>query len=74
MAVSTRGDSVVVSKMGSTDLKDYLVHRFGVQQATKVYGYQQMLMLHGPAEMQRILGPERYVEVLIILREAGLNV
>ena len=73
MAILARQDSTVL-KLGSADLKDYLVRRLGVQQATKVYGYQQMLMLHGPAELQRILGPERYVEILITLRQAGLDV
>ena len=33
-----------------------------------------MLVLHGPIEVQRVLGPDRYVEVLVMLREAGLDV
>ena len=73
MGLTTRQGGAVM-KLGSADLKDYLVRRLGVQQATTVYGYQQMLMLHGPAELQRILGPERYVEILITLRQAGLEV
>lgn len=60
--------------MNGADLKDYLVRRFGVQQATKLYGYYQMLILHGPVEVQRTLGPDRYVQVLVMLREAGLDV
>lgn len=73
MVVTVRRDGIVW-RMGGTDLKDYLVRRYGVQKATKLYGYHQMLSLHGATEMQRILGPERYVEVLVMLREAGLDV
>jgi hypothetical protein len=73
MVVLVRRDGVTRQMRGG-DLKDYLVRRFGVQQATKLYGYHQMLLLHGPHEVQRLLGPDRYVAALVMLREAGLDV
>jgi len=73
MVVTVRRDGVI-RRMAGVDFKEYLVGRYGVQKATKLYGFQQMLALRGAAEAQRILGPEHYVEVLVMLREAGLDV
>ena len=50
-----------------------MTRRFGVDKATG-YGYHQLLQRHGAAGTQRVLGPERYVEALVLLREAGLDV
>jgi hypothetical protein len=73
MAVMNRRDELVW-RMSESDLKDYLRRRFGADKATRLYSYHQLHRLHGAAGMQRLLGPERYVEALVLLREVGLEV
>jgi hypothetical protein len=73
MVITVRRDEIVW-RLSETDLKDYLTRRFGADKATRLYGYHQLLQRHGAAGMQRLLGPDRYVEALVLLREAGLDV
>lgn len=61
-------------QFGDGDLREYLVRRFGADQAMQLYGHHQLLLRSGPAETQRLLGPERYVEVVVMLRGAGLDI
>ncbi|MCC6626745.1 MAG: hypothetical protein IT340_04995 [Chloroflexi bacterium] len=73
MVVTSRRDGID-RHLGSADVREHLVRRFGAQRATTLYTYHQLLSLHGPVEAQRVLGPERYVELLIALRGAGFDV
>jgi hypothetical protein len=73
MVVSVGRDGAV-RRLGSADLKELLINRFGVQRATQIYAYHQLLTRHGTAETQRILGPERFVDALVTLREAGFDI